>query len=273
MTTYLRGTCMCSCWYGNLTSPCCRVPLSLSWGGKTISIEVYWFQYESDPIRNSNVYQVASKAVSDHFPGEFGSERLVQQVVDHILRVTENKEGMEQVSGHHPANQPAPVQSPAPLQPSTQETLPGEANSDMHTCVMMDVSSERGTATSKIILTGAKSRTLHKEELTSSDAEKTVAKKIEENARIQQSKRKYSGPKSPVSKSPAPGTKTTPTSKSSAHGTKTTPTSKSPPKPQSVQPSKKRIRVTSSDGRTCNLNLDFTVTYALLQQAIEQELK
>jgi len=89
------------------------VPLSLSWGGKTISIEVYWFQYESDPDRNSNVYQVANKAVSDHFPGEFGSERLVQQVVDHILRVTENKEGMEQVSGHHPSQPEGQPQGPA----------------------------------------------------------------------------------------------------------------------------------------------------------------
>ena len=87
-----------------------RVPLSLSWGGKTISLDVHWFQYESDPSRNSNVYQVANKVVSDQFPGEFGSERLVQQVVDHILRVTENRNGIKQVSGHHPTqdskNQP-----------------------------------------------------------------------------------------------------------------------------------------------------------------------
>lgn len=121
---------------------CFRVPLSLSWGGKTISIEVYWFQYESEPSRNSNVYQVANKAVSDHFPGEFGSERLVQQVVDHILRVTENKEGMEQVSGHHPeaqgpasnhspnsstspnSNQPSSPQSPSVQSPSS--TTPGK---------------------------------------------------------------------------------------------------------------------------------------------------
>lgn len=112
----------------------CRIPLSLSWGGKTISVEVYWFQYESDPARNSNVYQVANKAVEDHFPGEFGSERLVQQAVAHILRVTENKEGMEQVSGHHPSqgpdhtpnerpahipNEGAPIQSPPLQSPSS----------------------------------------------------------------------------------------------------------------------------------------------------------
>ena len=56
-----------------------RIPLKLTWG-KTISINVHWFQYESDPDRNSNVYEVAQKAVTDHFPGEFGSERLIQQV-------------------------------------------------------------------------------------------------------------------------------------------------------------------------------------------------
>lgn len=117
---------LCGCCITACLLPC-RIPLSLSWGGKTISIEVYWFQYESDPARNSNVYQVANKAVSDHFPGEFGSERLVQQAVDHILRVTENKEGMEQVSGHHPSQGPghtsnegaAPLQSPGMLPSDT----------------------------------------------------------------------------------------------------------------------------------------------------------
>lgn len=102
------------------------MPLSLSWGGKTKSIDVYWFQYESDPARNSNVYQVANKAVSDHFPGEFGSERLVQQVVDHILRVTENKEGMEQVSGHHPSEQTSPSEQSSPRDHQGPDQAPSE---------------------------------------------------------------------------------------------------------------------------------------------------
>lgn len=86
---------------------------------------MYWFQYESDPSRNSNVYQVANKAVNDHFPGEFGSERLVQQVVDHILKVTENKVGMEQVSGHHPPTQDTPSQpAPAPQSLPSQDSHP-----------------------------------------------------------------------------------------------------------------------------------------------------
>lgn len=98
-------------------------------------MEVYWFQYESDPERNSNVYQVANKAVADNFPGEFGSERLVQQAVDHILKVTENKEGMEQVSGNHPSQgtEPPPqnqTESRTPNQPSPGQSpgqSPGEA--------------------------------------------------------------------------------------------------------------------------------------------------
>lgn len=116
---------------------------------------------------------------------------------------------------------------------------------------------------SKIILTGQKSKTLHKEELTMSETERTVKKKIEDNAKLMQNKRRYSGSKSPLSPLTAtPANKTSPTSKSVP---KTTgPTSK---------PSSKRIRVTSSDGRTCNLNLDLTVTFSQLQEAIHKELK
>jgi len=50
--------------------PCsCRIPLSLTWAGRTVQITAYWFQYESEPERNSNVYEVAQKAVTDNFPG------------------------------------------------------------------------------------------------------------------------------------------------------------------------------------------------------------
>ena len=108
---------------------CLRIPLSLTWAGKTISLEVYWFQYESDPALNSNVYAVANKAVSDHFPGEFGSERLVQQAVDHILKVTENEEGMEQVSGHHPSQEAGHASAAAQSPPNNA------AASGVYVCV------------------------------------------------------------------------------------------------------------------------------------------
>ena len=79
-----------------------RVPLTLTWKNLSKKIEVYWFQHESDPQRNSNVYEVAQKAVNDNFPGEFGSERLVQQVVDSILATTELRENIQMVKGQHP---------------------------------------------------------------------------------------------------------------------------------------------------------------------------
>ena len=85
-----------------------RVPLTLTWKNISKKIDIYWFQYESDPARNSNVYEVAQKVVNDNFPGEFGSERLVQQVVDSILASTELRENLQQVKGQHPATEAPP---------------------------------------------------------------------------------------------------------------------------------------------------------------------
>ena len=34
-----------------------------------ISETVNWFQYETDPTKNSNVFEVAQKLVQKHFPG------------------------------------------------------------------------------------------------------------------------------------------------------------------------------------------------------------
>lgn len=55
-------------------------PITLEWGGRVVRETVYWFQYEADAALNSNVYDVAMKLVTKHFPGEFGSEILVQKV-------------------------------------------------------------------------------------------------------------------------------------------------------------------------------------------------
>ena len=70
-----------------------RFPITLEWGGQTFQENVYWFQNESDPSLNSNVYDVASRLVEKHFPGEFGSERLVLKVVNLILKYTARSEG------------------------------------------------------------------------------------------------------------------------------------------------------------------------------------
>lgn len=120
--------------------------------------------------------------------------------------------------------------------------------------------------TNKIILTGAsgKSRTLHKEELGMSETEKGIRRKIQDNARLAQSqskKRTKYSQGTPTTQKPLPH-RTTPPAKTTH-----------PPKSNIVKPSQKRVRVSTSDGRTCNLCLDIDVTYAQLQEAIERELK
>ena len=63
-----------------------RFPVKMSWKGESVTEDVVWFQNESEPSLNSNAFEVASSLVQKHFPGEFGSEKLVQQVVDTILQ-------------------------------------------------------------------------------------------------------------------------------------------------------------------------------------------
>ena len=67
----------------------------MEWNGKTIEEQVFWFDNESDPSLNSNVFEMATAVVQKHFPGEFGSETLVRRVVDKILRETELKKNEE----------------------------------------------------------------------------------------------------------------------------------------------------------------------------------
>ncbi len=99
-----------------------RVPLKLTWGGCSKEISAHWFQYESDPARNSNVYEVAQKALNDNFPGEFGSERLAQEIVDRILAVTATKETLEQVTGLHPPTVEKVQSSTTPTTPTKDES-------------------------------------------------------------------------------------------------------------------------------------------------------
>ena len=48
-----------------------RLPVNLQWGGKVISETVAWFQHETDPTKNSNVFEVAQKLVQKYFPGQY----------------------------------------------------------------------------------------------------------------------------------------------------------------------------------------------------------
>ena len=75
--------------------PFLSIDVSLDWNGKKIEEQVFWFDNESDPSLNSNVFEIATAVVQKHFPGEFGSETLVRRVVDKILRETELKKDEE----------------------------------------------------------------------------------------------------------------------------------------------------------------------------------
>ena len=48
----------------------CQFPVTLRWGNKVIGEKVTWFEGESDPALNSNVYQTANQIIVKHFPGE-----------------------------------------------------------------------------------------------------------------------------------------------------------------------------------------------------------
>ena len=53
--------------------------------------EIYWFENESDPSLNSNAYDIARTVVAKAFPGDFGSEHLVQSAVNVIIKSTTKK--------------------------------------------------------------------------------------------------------------------------------------------------------------------------------------
>lgn len=130
------------------------IPVILEWAGKVINEKVAWFEHEPDPALNSNVYQVADRIVQKHFPGVFGSERLVKKVVDQILEQTKQ-----------PEDKNTPQQQ---LQPAVDG----------------DMEHSSPTSPQKIILSGY--HVVHKEELIKSQAERTVHQRIVQNAAARQ---------------------------------------------------------------------------------------
>eukprot|EP00731_Ephydatia_muelleri_P024945 Em0017g28a len=245
-----------------------KVPLSLTWGGISKTVTAYWFQYESNPELNSNAYDVASQLVNENFPGQFGSERLVQQVVESVLHATSNLDEMSQVEGNHPAPPPG-TSVPAP-------SKDGEKEDDSE-------------PVSKFIAmgTGTRSRVLHKEELGVSEVEKRIKQRVEENARLAQSRKKggvataprkesSGGPASPSQSSAGPVSHTlvgvddagAANHRVSATGL----TSSATGLTSSAGGKSLKIKVTSYDGRTANLSLEHSTTYSKLQEAIHQEL-
>ncbi|XP_030630320.1 deubiquitinating protein VCIP135 [Chanos chanos] len=217
-------------------------PITLEWGGRMVRETVYWFQYETDPSLNSNVYDVAMKLVTKHFPGEFGSEILVQKVVNTILHHTAKKNPDEYnpvaVDGAHAQRLGEVLETPVAPQPLTDSHPP-----------------------TKIILTGQKARTLHKEELTMSRAERTLQQSISEQASISQRRRTERIKQQEQQRGADAGRPSSPAS----------PSSSAPATPTKAPPSssgEKKIRVTTSDGRQAMLTLQPHTTYAELQRSI-----
>ena len=138
-----------------------KIPIRLEWEGEEIDDVVYVFQNESDPSLNSNVYAIAQAKVQEHFPGSFGSERLIQNITDRIFQFTSSyfKDESRENQG---------------------------VSFDMPRCIP-----------TKIILTGEKSKTLHKEELNVSETERNVQRKIEQTASVTQ-KRSSSSSVKPI---------------------------------------------------------------------------
>ncbi|XP_077208383.1 deubiquitinating protein VCPIP1 isoform X1 [Paroedura picta] len=216
-------------------------PITLEWGGRVVRESVYWFQYESDPSLNSNVYDVAMKLVTKHFPGEFGSEILVQKVVNTILHQTAKKNPDDYT----------PVNIDGAHARRVDDVQHGQ-----------DMESQLPT---KIILTGQKTKTLHKEELNMSKTERTIQQNIAEQAPVMQKrkteklKQSQKGPARTVS----PGV--VPDGPSSAPATPT----KTPYSPTSTK--EKKIRITTNDGRQAMLTLKSTTTFSELQESIARE--
>ncbi|KAM6920254.1 deubiquitinating protein VCPIP1 [Lycodopsis pacificus] len=215
-------------------------PITLEWGGRVVRETVYWFQYETEPALNSNVYDVAMKLVTKHFPGEFGSEILVQKVVNTILHHTAKKNPDEynpvSIAGAHAQRLTDATETPPDTQPPT-----------------------------KIILTGQKAKTLHKEELTMSRAERSIQQSISEQAAVTQKRRTDKLKQEQKGRtSSAGGSPETSSSSSSAPATPTKSSSPSSTK-------EKKIRVTTSDGRQAMLTLQLHTTFSELQRSIADQ--
>ncbi|XP_061549916.1 deubiquitinating protein VCPIP1 [Phycodurus eques] len=209
-------------------------PITLEWGGRPVRETVHWFQYEGDPALNSNVYDVATKLVTKHFPGEFGSEILVQKVVNTILRHTAKKNPDEynpvSVDGAH-VRRLAGAAAEGPPDPPPQDPP------------------------SKIILTGPKAKTLHKEELTMSRAERSLQQSISEQASVSQRRRAEPVEPDPEERSPETSAPATPAKSSVA------------PAPSGGE---KKIRVSTGDGRTATLTLGPRASYSELRGSIAE---
>lgn len=218
-------------------------PITLEWGNRVVRETVYWFQYEPVVALNSNVYDVAMKLVTKHFPGEFGSEILVQKVVNTIL--------------HHTAKKNPDEYNPVSIDGAHVQRL-----TDVVEAQQPNIDAQPPT---KIILTGQKTKTLHKEELSMSKTERSLQQSISEQAFVSQKKRTdflkkdQKGQGRPSS----PSGSLEVSSSASATPTKSS--------YLSSNNREKKIRVTTSEGRQAMLTLHAETTFSELQMSITNE--
>ncbi|XP_077979065.1 deubiquitinating protein VCPIP1-like [Glandiceps talaboti] len=262
--------------YDNLPE---TIPVELSWGGKSVKETVYWFQYESIPAMNSNAYEIASDLTQKHFPGEFGSERLIQSVANSILTRTAKKEedykpitlaGMqapetpfvsEVSTSRGPTSPRRSESSSGPTSPRRSDSSPGP--SSPRTPVEQ--------SPTKMILTGFKSTTFHKEELNMSEKERQIKERVETQAPLQQKRatlveerRKHRDEWKKRQEQDMKKEASTSKQTEISGGNKT---NVQPPKPTG-----KKIRLSTSDGRQLMMSLETAITYKDLQTKIESEL-
>ncbi|XP_071795965.1 deubiquitinating protein VCPIP1-like [Asterias amurensis] len=282
-------------------------PVSLKWKGQFFTEDVMWFQGETNTALNSNAYEIASALVQKHFPGEFGSEKLVQQVVETILQNTAAQEEEYQPISLKDMPSTSSVDQSASSSPSVGEHTPehrvgkpepGGRTPRPRSTDLDDLADRAGSPAgsgsssprtryprdkkgpvlddmpSKIILTGLAAKTLHKEELDMSEAERNLRRRIEERAPSQQSKASSSSP-SPSEETrkhkQSPGTKEG--RKSEDSDNKMAPVAMDTVTSVTKDvPKTKRIRLTSSDGKQATLILEPSTTFSELQGKIEMEL-
>ncbi|XP_059161948.1 deubiquitinating protein VCPIP1-like isoform X2 [Physella acuta] len=226
----------------------------MDWGGQSVKLKVPWFQDQEDPSLNSNAYEIAQDLVQTHFPGEFGSERLVQKVVDQILYQTNKPEQEKEV-----------------------EPLSGASAS--HDSDPLEVSDTWSpNKASKAIITGLQRQSVHKEELNKSNAERKLKQQIETNAPKQQRKLSDSErkptigtmeqgsrktPERRLQPSPPASPVTVPTQPPATKIT-TNPTSLATESTNS----NKRIRLSTSDGKNITLDIPSECSFTELQKLI-----
>ncbi|XP_041466903.1 deubiquitinating protein VCPIP1-like isoform X1 [Lytechinus variegatus] len=249
-----------------------KVPLV--WKGKTIEEEVVWFQNEPDPSLNSNAFKLAESLVNKHYPGEFGNEQLVQKVVESILHNTASREAAYQPPSLSDMPGPSTSSTAKPEEASRSsgeksegvESLPNEGRDSPRKQLGMKkkegsaASSSSMNSPSKIILSGG-SKSLHKEELTMSETEKALRKKIAKNAPQNQQQKSLQQTADRSNQS----------SSSSGVGEMKFVAMETVSSRTIEPPSDIRIKLSSSEGKHTTLVLAGSTTYSQLQTLIESK--